>query len=29
MLKLRKAKRTEGRKKSIPVAMVKREFGLA
>lgn len=29
LLELRKAKRTEGRKKSIPLATVKRELGLA
>jgi hypothetical protein len=29
LLELRKAKRTDGRKKSIPLAMVKRELGLA
>jgi hypothetical protein len=29
LLELRKAKRTEGKKKSIPLATVKRELGLA
>jgi hypothetical protein len=29
LLELRKARRTEGRRKSIPLATVKRELGLA